>query len=171
MRLPGSMLSTSTKPRTATQETEVSLTPVEAYAAFPVHTLPEPVGELIRRGAEAIGCDPAYVALPALAALASAIGDTRRIRLKHGWSEPAVLWTGDFASLFDISVLALDGPNVVQVTSNGDHFGWHVAALHSVPEPGAILFLLPGFFLALRRHRLRRRRVLLAGRCDRLAVL
>ncbi|MCK4626637.1 MAG: DUF3987 domain-containing protein [Phycisphaerae bacterium] len=30
--------------------------------------------------------------MPLLAALASAIGNTRRIQLKRGWSEPAILW-------------------------------------------------------------------------------
>ena len=40
-----------------------------------------------------IGCDPAFLALPTLSALASAIGNTRRIRLKRTWEEPCVLWT------------------------------------------------------------------------------
>jgi len=40
----------------------------------------------------AIGCDPSYVALPLLSALAAAIGNTRRIELKGGWCEPAIIW-------------------------------------------------------------------------------
>jgi len=37
-------------------------------------------------------CDPTYIALPILAGLGSAIGATRRIELKRGWWEPAVIW-------------------------------------------------------------------------------
>lgn len=37
-------------------------------------------------------CDESFIALPMLAALASSIGATRRIRLKPGWCEPCVVW-------------------------------------------------------------------------------
>lgn len=67
---------------------------VDAFEPFPVEALPEPVSDFVRDGANAIGCDPAYVALPTLAALASAIGNTRRIRLKSNWCEPSILWAG-----------------------------------------------------------------------------
>jgi DNA polymerase I-like protein with 3'-5' exonuclease and polymerase domains len=63
------------------------------YRPFPVEALPEPVREFVRQAATALGCDPSYVALPALAAAASAVGNTRTIRLKAGWEEPCVLWT------------------------------------------------------------------------------
>lgn len=66
-----------------------SLTP---YAPFPTEVLPEPVRSFVSEGSEAIGCDPAFIALPMLAGLASAIGNARRIRLKPGWYEPAILW-------------------------------------------------------------------------------
>jgi len=41
----------------------------------------------------ALGCDAGYVGLPALSALASAVGNTRRIRLKASWKEVCVVWT------------------------------------------------------------------------------
>jgi hypothetical protein len=66
---------------------------VEPFRPFPLELLPEPVRGFIRAGAAAIGCDPAFVALPTLTALASAIGNTRRIQLKKDWQEPAILWT------------------------------------------------------------------------------
>src|SRR5205085_2884667 len=47
----------------------------------------------IGQAAEAIGCDPALVALPFLTCLAISIGTTREIRLKHSWREPPILWT------------------------------------------------------------------------------
>jgi hypothetical protein len=65
---------------------------LEPYQPFPVEALPGPLGEYVRQGALALGCDPAYLALPALAA-ASVIGNTRTIRLKRGWDEPSVIWS------------------------------------------------------------------------------
>jgi hypothetical protein len=62
------------------------------FAPFPADVLPEPVRAFVLEGARAIGCDPSFVALPVLVALAAAIGNTRRLALKRGWTEPAILW-------------------------------------------------------------------------------
>ena len=48
------------------------------YQPFPVDALPEAIRGYVMAAARAIGCDPAFVALPLLAALAAAIGNTRR---------------------------------------------------------------------------------------------
>ncbi len=66
---------------------------VPAFKPFPAHVLPEPIRGFITEAAKAIGCDASYIALPLLSGLASAIGNTHRIELKRGWSEPAILWT------------------------------------------------------------------------------
>lgn len=66
----------------------------EAYVPFCTEAVPEPIQSYIRGGAAALGCEDSYVALPMLSALAAAIGNTRCIRLKKSWTEPAVLWTG-----------------------------------------------------------------------------
>lgn len=63
-----------------------------SYRPFPVKILPEPARGFVRAGAAAIGCDPSYIALPLLVALAGAIGNTRRLELKRGWLAPAILW-------------------------------------------------------------------------------
>lgn len=63
------------------------------FRPFPVDVLPEPIRSFVREAARAIGCDASYVALPMLSALASAIGNTRRLRLKRAWDAPAILWT------------------------------------------------------------------------------
>jgi len=63
------------------------------YEPFPTEALPSPVRGFVEAGAEAIGCDAAYLALPMLTALAAAIGSARRLVLKRGWSAPAILWT------------------------------------------------------------------------------
>ncbi len=67
-------------------------TPPAAYRPFPVEKFPAPVGTFIGAAAAAIGCDPAFVALPILACLARAIGNNRVVRLKSSWMEPAILW-------------------------------------------------------------------------------
>ena len=65
------------------------------HEPYPVDALPEPLCGFVRAGAKAIGCDPSYVALPLLTVLAAAIGGTRRLLLKRGWSAPAILWARD----------------------------------------------------------------------------
>ncbi|TWT86587.1 hypothetical protein Mal64_34140 [Pseudobythopirellula maris] len=68
-------------------------TPPLVFEPFPVEVLPEPVKGFVVEGAKAIGCDTSYIALPMLTAMAAAIGNSRRIELKKGWTEPAILWT------------------------------------------------------------------------------
>jgi hypothetical protein len=64
-----------------------------AWKPFPVEALPEPARGYVDAASRAIGCDPSYIALPLLTGLAAAIGNSRTIRLKRDWTEPAVLWT------------------------------------------------------------------------------
>jgi hypothetical protein len=71
----------------------VAYRPIQDYKPFPTHALPAPLAEFVRQGAAAIGCDAGYLALPALSVVASAIGNTRSVRLKNGWNEPCVVWT------------------------------------------------------------------------------
>jgi DNA polymerase I-like protein with 3'-5' exonuclease and polymerase domains len=75
---------------------------LEPFQPFPIEVLPSPIDEFVRQGSRALGCDPAYLALPALAVTASAIGNTRTIRLKRGWDEPCIVWSvilGDSGTL------------------------------------------------------------------------
>lgn len=66
---------------------------VPAFTPFPADVLPEPIRGFVTEAAKAIGCDASYIALPLLSGLASAIGNTHRIALKRGWTEPAIVWT------------------------------------------------------------------------------
>jgi hypothetical protein len=66
--------------------------PVLPYKPFPLDALPEPIRQYVGDAAAAIGCDPAFIAVPMLAAIAAAIGNTRRVKLKRNWTEPAVIW-------------------------------------------------------------------------------
>ncbi|MEE9296939.1 MAG: DUF3987 domain-containing protein [Phycisphaerae bacterium] len=70
-----------------------TLMPLPDYETFPVDALPPVIRKFVRKAAAAIGCDASYVALPLMSTIASAIGNTRRIKLKESWSEPSVLWT------------------------------------------------------------------------------
>lgn len=79
-----------------------------AYWPFPVHALPEPVRSFVSEGAKTLGCDASFIALPLLAALAAAIGTTRRIQLKRSWTEPAVLWTAVVSDSGTLKSPALD---------------------------------------------------------------
>jgi hypothetical protein len=75
---------------------------LEPYQPFPIEALPAPLREFVRQAALALGCDPAYLALAVLVVVASAIGNSRTIRLKRGWVEPSVLWAaivGDSGTL------------------------------------------------------------------------
>ncbi len=67
--------------------------PRQVYRPFPVEVLPEPVRGFVVMSSESCHCDHAFVALPLLAALASAIGNSRRVEIKPDWLEPSTLWT------------------------------------------------------------------------------
>ena len=75
------------------------------FEPFPVEFLPEPIRSYIVGGAEALGCDPAFIVMPMLSILASAIGNSRCIKLKESWTEPAILWTAviEIALEYDVS--------------------------------------------------------------------
>jgi len=64
------------------------------WRSFPADALPPVCRRFVREAADALGVDASYVALPVLAGLASAIGNTRRIALNRTWVAPAVVWAG-----------------------------------------------------------------------------
>lgn len=66
--------------------------PVEPFTPFPTDVFPAPLRRLVEVGSKVIGCDPSFLALPALAVLASCIGNTTRVLLKRGWIEACVIW-------------------------------------------------------------------------------
>lgn len=65
----------------------------DQYRDFPVGVLPEPVRRYVDAASQSIGCDPAYVALPLLTGLASAIGNSFELELKSTWRASSILWT------------------------------------------------------------------------------
>lgn len=106
--------SSTTQPSKRANETPISrsktgvslarcaLPSLEPYRPFPVDALPYALAEFVGQCAESLGCDSAFVALPCLTAVAAMIGNARCIQLKHGWTEPPILWTaaiGDSGTL------------------------------------------------------------------------
>jgi hypothetical protein len=71
-------LPASSTPNAKRQETPPPEANLELghYVPFPLDALPEPVRGYTDACSAAIGCDPAYVALPVLSMLAGAIGNT-----------------------------------------------------------------------------------------------
>lgn len=72
---------------------ECALAPAPPWRPFPVDVLPSPIREFIQVVSKSIRCDPSFVALPVLSVVAAAIGNTRRVQLKRGWTEPSIIWT------------------------------------------------------------------------------
>jgi hypothetical protein len=70
-----------------------TIKPIKAFRTFPTHVFPDPIRGFVTVTAKSIGCDPSYVALPLLSALATAIGNGWQIKLKDGWTEPCIIWT------------------------------------------------------------------------------
>ena len=68
-----------------------------SYVPFPVDVLPQPFRRFVERSADAIGCQPVFVAQTLLSAAAGAIGNSTCVQLKNGWAEPAVIWTAIIA--------------------------------------------------------------------------
>jgi hypothetical protein len=64
----------------------------ERAPQFPTDALPRPVERLVTEAAAAIGCPPDAIALGALVALGSAIGNARVIQPKKDWTESATLF-------------------------------------------------------------------------------
>jgi hypothetical protein len=63
------------------------------YREFPINAIPMPISTFVTQASAALGCDPAFVALPSLAAIASCIGNTRVIYLGRDWTEVSVVWS------------------------------------------------------------------------------
>lgn len=93
---------------TETYKAPEKATPATTATPFPVDTLPEPFQSYVVAASKAVGCDASMVALPLLAAIAGAIGNTRRVELKAGWQEAVNLWCVIIGYSGDLKSPALD---------------------------------------------------------------
>ena len=71
--------------------------PPEPYVAPPLDLLPAQLQDYICATAESVDVDPAFVFLPHLSALGTAIGNARSIDLKRNFVQPPVTWTSVIA--------------------------------------------------------------------------
>ncbi|MDB4627963.1 YfjI family protein [bacterium] len=60
---------------------------------FPVDALPQEFRSFVVKAGDSLGTDPAMIATPMLAVLASAIGAGVRAKIKPTWFEPSIIWT------------------------------------------------------------------------------
>jgi hypothetical protein len=65
----------------------------EPMEPFPVDALPLALQEFVLAKSECSGADPAFFALPAIAVIGGAIGQSRLIETEPGWVESCHLWT------------------------------------------------------------------------------
>lgn len=65
----------------------------ERFEPFPVDALPEPVRSFVVAGGKSLGCDASFVALPVFAMLGAAVGNSRRLLIKPGWTAPPIVWS------------------------------------------------------------------------------
>jgi hypothetical protein len=65
----------------------------EYACPFPAAVLPVPLRTVVNEVAAALPCPPDFVAVPMLALLGAAIGNSRVLEVKPGWRESARLWT------------------------------------------------------------------------------
>ena len=59
---------------------------------FPTGVLPSRLRAFVESVSRAVGCDESFAALPALAVVSTAIGNSRRVSTKPGNVQPLVLW-------------------------------------------------------------------------------
>jgi len=67
--------------------------PDDGWQPFPVDCLPTVVAAYINGLAKSMSTDPALIALPMLASMAAAIGNSRVVSIHDDWQEPPILWT------------------------------------------------------------------------------
>jgi len=102
---------------------------VLAWEDFPTEALPEPLAAFVRETARGIGCDESMVALPLLAAVAGAVGNSRAIEPRPGWREPAVVWTAVVAESGSGKTPAFKAAMQFTDAEQKSHFDAYQAAL------------------------------------------
>jgi hypothetical protein len=112
-------------------EPRYAVTPLQQFSInsaapeFPTEALPGPVSRLVKEAAAAIGCPPDALGLSALIALGSAIGNSRVIQPKKGWTESAAIYGAVIADSGEKKTAAIaattDVVQNLENTLNRDH--------------------------------------------------
>jgi len=95
---PGSIVDVDTQ-RTCEITEPIELPPALSalYVPPPLNLLPSELREYVHAAAESLNVDDAFIFLPLLSSLATAIGNSRSITLKPGFIQPPVVWSGIIA--------------------------------------------------------------------------
>lgn len=80
----------------------------KGYVPFPIEHLPTSLQEFVLSAAQALYCDPAFIAVPALVAIGAAIGNSRLISVKETWQEPSVFWAAIVADSSSLKSPSMD---------------------------------------------------------------
>ncbi len=67
---------------------------VSAFRPFPAEALPESIRAHILTTAKSMDVDPVFLISPALSTFAGAVGNSVRVMVYSGWTEPCCLWCG-----------------------------------------------------------------------------
>jgi hypothetical protein len=83
-----------TLPKYRTTGKDLGSKAIRSFQPFPLSALPGPFDELVRNASQSLQVDPSMVAVPLLSALAGAVGgNSVRLLVKSGWTEPPIVWT------------------------------------------------------------------------------
>lgn len=78
------------------------------YVPFPLEHLPTSLQDFILAASEALYCDPAFIAVPALVSIGAAIGNSRLCSVKETWQEPSVFWAAIVADSSSLKSPSMD---------------------------------------------------------------
>jgi hypothetical protein len=104
---------------------------VDDAPSFPAEVLPETLWEFVTATADALRCDPGFVALPALACCAGAIGTARAIELKESWHELPIVRCAVVARSGTLKSPALDAALAPLREAQADALAAHAAAMQT----------------------------------------
>ena len=113
----------------------------EPWRPFPCELLPPALRDFVTATADALDCEPAFVALPTLSTTAAAIGTARTIELKASWREPCIVWSAVVARsgtlkspAFDAAVKPLRRPQTRALKRYAEDCELHAAKGKSTGE-------------------------------------
>lgn len=78
------------------------------YVPFPIQLLPTSLQDFVLAASEALYCDPAFIAVPALVTVGAAIGNSRTVAVKESWQEPSVFWAAIVADSSSLKSPSMD---------------------------------------------------------------
>jgi hypothetical protein len=101
---------------------------------FPLEALPEPLARFVREESAAMPCPPDLIALPMLAVLGGAVGNTRELEVKRGWREGPRIYVAAVARAGEMKTPALNRAAVPMKERQAELAAEHRRALADYEE-------------------------------------